>query len=53
LVLTLRPAKISDIINAAIDAGFHIDRLDEFCAEPEAEEAHLIPRYFLLVATKE
>jgi len=45
--------KISDIINAAIAAGFRIDHMEEWYADLEAEGTPLIPKYFLLVATKE
>lgn len=43
--------KISDVINAAVDAGFQIDRLEEFYDRPE-ESLNLIPNKYLLVATK-
>jgi ubiquinone/menaquinone biosynthesis C-methylase UbiE len=43
--------KISDVINAAIDAGFQIDRLEEFYDRPE-ESLNLIPNVYLLAATK-
>ena len=43
--------KISDVINAAIDAGFQIVRLEEFYDRPE-ESLNLIPNKYLLAATK-
>ena len=43
--------KISDVINAAVDAGFQIDHLEEFYDRPE-ERLSLIPNKYLLVATK-
>ena len=44
--------KLSDIINAAIDAGFRIDRVEEFYVEEKVGKIPLIPTDFLLVATK-
>ncbi len=44
--------KLSDIINAAIDAGFRIDRVEEYCVEEKAGRVPMIPTDFLLVATK-
>ncbi len=44
--------KISDVINAAIDAGFQIDHLEEFYDGPK-EGLNLIPSKYLLVATKQ
>lgn len=44
--------KLSDIINAAIDAGFTINRLKEFYDAPD-EGTHLIPNKYLLAASKE
>jgi len=41
--------KISDIVNAALEAGFLIQHMDEF-SDPGAET--LAPKYFLLVAKK-
>jgi len=43
--------KISDVINAAVDAGFQIDHLEEFYDRPE-ESLNLIPNKYLLIATK-
>ncbi len=43
--------KISDVINAAINAGFRVDHLEEFYDRPE-ESLNLIPNKYLLVATK-
>ncbi len=43
--------KISDVVNAAIDVGFEIVRLEEFYDIP-GEEQNLIPNKYLLVATK-
>lgn len=44
--------KLSDIINAAVEAGFRIDRVEEFYVEKSDEKIPLIPTDFLLVATK-
>ena len=44
--------KLSDVINAAIQTGFHIDRVEEYYAEQKAKEVPLIPTDFLIVATK-
>lgn len=44
--------KVSDVINAAVDAGFRIDHLEEFYDRPE-EGLNLIPNKYLLVATKQ
>lgn len=44
--------KLSDIINAAIDAGFCIDHVEEYCAEEKARRIPTIPTDFLLVATR-
>jgi len=44
--------KISDIMNAAIQAGFQVDRLEEYYVEQKAKKIPLIPTDFLLVATK-
>jgi hypothetical protein len=44
--------KLSDIINAAIQAGFQINRIEEFRAKQGSEGLSLIPTDFLLVATK-
>jgi hypothetical protein len=43
--------KISDVINAAVGAGFQIDRLEEFYDSP-IESLNLIPNKYLLVASK-
>lgn len=45
--------KLSDIVNAAITAGFRIDRIEEFYTEKEPGKIPLIPTDFLLAATKE
>ena len=44
--------KISDVVDAAIDAEFRIDHLEEFYDRPE-ESLNLIPNKYLLVATKQ
>jgi SAM-dependent methyltransferase len=44
--------KLSDIINAAIQAGFLINRVEEFYVEQKLGKAPLLPTDFLLVATK-
>jgi len=44
--------KLSDIINATIQAGFRVDRVEEFYIE-EPADIPFIPNNFLLVATKE
>jgi ubiquinone/menaquinone biosynthesis C-methylase UbiE len=44
--------KLSDIINAAIKAGFRIDCVEEFYVEKEDKKVPLLPTDFLLVATK-
>ena len=44
--------KLSDIINSAIQAGFRLDRVEEFYVD-EPDGAPFIPNNFLLVATKE
>jgi len=44
--------KLSDIINATIQAGFRINRVEEFYIE-ETAGIPFIPNNFLLVATKE
>jgi ubiquinone/menaquinone biosynthesis C-methylase UbiE len=44
--------KLSDIINAAIQAGFRVNRVEEFYVE-EPAGIPFIPNNFLLVATKE
>jgi hypothetical protein len=45
--------KLSDIVNAAIRAGFRIERLEEFWVEHEDKKTPLLPTDFLLVAAKE
>jgi ubiquinone/menaquinone biosynthesis C-methylase UbiE len=44
--------KLSDVINAAINAGLRIDRVEEFYAVREDKRVPLLPTDFLLVATK-
>lgn len=44
--------KLSDIINSAIQAGFRLDRVEEFYVD-EPDGVPFIPNIFLLVATKE
>jgi ubiquinone/menaquinone biosynthesis C-methylase UbiE len=44
--------KLSDVINAAVQAGFKIDRVEEFYVEQETRGVPLLPTDFLLVATK-
>lgn len=45
--------KLSDVINAAIDAGFRIDRVEEYAVEEKVKETlPFFPTDFLLVATK-
>jgi SAM-dependent methyltransferase len=44
--------KFSDIINAAIQAGFRIDCVEEYYVEREDKRVPLLPTDFLLVATK-
>ena len=44
--------KLSDIINAAIDAGFHLDHLEEYYVKEKAKKTPMIPTDFLIVATK-
>jgi ubiquinone/menaquinone biosynthesis C-methylase UbiE len=44
--------KLSDIINAAINAGFHINRVEEYYAVEKPKPLPLIPTDFLLIATK-
>jgi SAM-dependent methyltransferase len=44
--------RLSDIINAAIRAGFTIERVEEFYNEEKSKKAPLLPTDFLLVATK-
>jgi SAM-dependent methyltransferase len=45
--------KISDVINAAIVAGFRIEHLEEFYVEQEGKKFPLIPEDFLIVAAKD
>lgn len=45
--------KLSDIINATIQAGFRIERVEEFYVEEEDKRIPLMPTDYLLVATKE
>jgi SAM-dependent methyltransferase len=45
--------KLSDIINTAIQARFHIDCVEEYYVEKETKKVLLLPTDFLLVATKE
>jgi ubiquinone/menaquinone biosynthesis C-methylase UbiE len=44
--------KLSDIINAAIQAGFQINRVEEYYVEQKPRKVPLLPTDFLLVATK-
>jgi len=44
--------KLSDIINAAIRAGFQINCIEEYYVEQENKRVPLLPTDFLLVATK-
>lgn len=44
--------KLSDIVNAAIKAGFQIDHLEEYYVKEKVEGVPLIPTDFLMVATK-
>jgi hypothetical protein len=44
--------KLSDIINAAVQAGFRIDKVEEFYVEEKAKPAPLMPTDYLLAATK-
>lgn len=43
--------KLSDVVNSAIQAGFHVKRLEEFYVD-EPEGIPLIPNNFLLVGQK-
>jgi ubiquinone/menaquinone biosynthesis C-methylase UbiE len=45
--------KLSDIINAAVRAGFRIDRVEEFYVEQKSKKPPQIPEDFLIVATRE
>lgn len=44
--------KLSDIINAAIGAGFQIERVEEYYVEQKVGEIPLLPTDFLLIARK-
>ncbi|HVP26792.1 MAG TPA: class I SAM-dependent methyltransferase [Candidatus Bathyarchaeia archaeon] len=44
--------KLSDIINAAIRAGFQIEYVEEYYAEQEDKKVPILPTDFLLVAKK-
>jgi len=44
--------KFSDVINATIQAGFYIARVEEYYVEQKAKDVPVIPTDFLLVATK-
>jgi len=44
--------KLSDIVNAAIDAGFHIDHVEEYYVKEKAGRIPMIPTDFLIAATK-
>jgi len=44
--------KLSDIVNAAIRAGFKVDRLEEYYVVEKIKLCPFIPTDFLLVATK-
>ncbi|MGQ9506319.1 MAG: class I SAM-dependent methyltransferase [Candidatus Bathycorpusculaceae bacterium] len=44
--------KLSDIINAAIHAGFRIDYVEEYYVKQENNRVPLLPTDFLLAATK-
>lgn len=44
--------KLSDIINAAIHAGFQINHVEEYYVEQKPGKVPLLPTDFLLVATK-
>ncbi|MDI6691609.1 MAG: class I SAM-dependent methyltransferase [Candidatus Bathyarchaeota archaeon] len=44
--------KLSDIINAAIRAGFRIECVEEYYVEQENKRVPILPTNFLLVATK-
>jgi len=47
------PWKLSDVINAAIEAGFRVNHVEEFYNKQEERKVPQIPTYFLIVATKE
>lgn len=44
--------KLSDIINAAAEAGFHIDRIEEYYVKEKAAKVPMMPTDFLIIATK-
>jgi len=44
--------KLSDVINAAIEAGFHIDHVEEYYVKEKAGRIPMIPTDFLIAATK-
>jgi len=44
--------KLSDVISAAIQAGFNIDHVEEYYVKEKVKGTPLIPTDFLLVATK-
>jgi SAM-dependent methyltransferase len=44
--------KLSDIINAAVEAGFQIKHVEEFHCEPKKRRVPLLPTDFLIVAAK-
>lgn len=44
--------KLSDVINAAVDAGFHIDRIEEYYVKEKANRVPMVPTDFLIAATK-
>jgi hypothetical protein len=45
--------KLSDIINAAIQAGFRVECVEEFYVEEEDKRIPFMPTDYSLVATKE
>ena len=44
--------KLSDVINAAIEAGFQIEHVEEFHGETKKRKIPLLPTDFLIVASK-
>jgi len=44
--------KLSDVINAAIDAGFHIDHVEEYYVKEKTGRIPMVPTDFLIAATK-
>jgi SAM-dependent methyltransferase len=44
--------KLSDIVNTAIQAGFQINRVEEYYVEQKPGKVPILPTDFLLVATK-